>query len=254
MNEWRLNYINGKPFPKTIGFNGVQRYRIAAECNGYVLGVTEKGNCAVWSGGYHANGELREVSGGSYFTGVDFGSSPEKCFESAFALFAERASGGKVASVEETRLDVLKGMNENIDSVELDWNETLIAQGSKELGKTIRSVDYEHPSVSDVANRTEIKTYYEHDGNYFVVTQETDDLADVHSSSCESITFDDMINAFVDAKEYGDKFDEERGILHDSVSCHIFDEQLKDDVKQVYENREQSEELDLTQEQDRGRS
>ena len=107
MNEWRLNYINGKPFPKTIGFDGVQQYRIAAECNGYVLGVTEKGNCAVWSGGYHANGELREVSGGSYFTGVDFGSSPEKCFESAFALFAERASFGKVASVEETRAETV---------------------------------------------------------------------------------------------------------------------------------------------------
>lgn len=120
MNEWRLNYINGKPFSKTIGFNGVQQYRIAAECNGYVLGVTEKGNCAVWSGGYHANGELREVSGGSYFTGVEFGSSPEKCFESAFALFAERASGGKVADKEKTRAETLAELRENTDYDELD--------------------------------------------------------------------------------------------------------------------------------------
>ena len=120
MNEWRLNYINGKPFPDTRMFDGVHQYRIAAECNGYVLGVTEKGNCAVWSGGYHANGELREVSGGSYFTGVEFGSSPEKCFESAFALFAERASGGKVADKEVTRAETIAELRENADYEDLD--------------------------------------------------------------------------------------------------------------------------------------
>ena len=119
MNEWRLNYINGKPFPNTDYFDGVQNYRIAAECNGYVLGVTEKGNCAVWSGGYHANGELREVSGGTYFTG-GFGEDPEKLFDNAFAIFAYRASRGKVASVEQTRLDALKEFKEDIDDEKLD--------------------------------------------------------------------------------------------------------------------------------------
>jgi len=251
MNEWRLNYINGKPFPKTIGFDGVQQYRIAAECNGYVLGVTEKGNCAVWSGGYHANGELREVSGGSYFTGVDFGSSPEKCFESAFALFAERASFGKVASVEETRLDVLKEMNENTDSVELDLNKDLKEQGFEELGKIIRQVEYEHSY--DFGKSTDIKTYCRKNCDYYVITEETDELADISDKSYNKTTYNDMINAFVDAEKRGDKYYEEGNILQDCISCHIFDEQLKDDVKQAYENREQSEELDLTQQAERGR-
>ena len=111
----RQNWVNAKPFSNTDYFSGVQQYRIAAECNGYVLGVTEKGNCAVWSGSYSKNGELREVSGGSYFTGVEFGASPEKCFESAFALFAERASGGKVADKEETRAETLAELRENTD-------------------------------------------------------------------------------------------------------------------------------------------
>ena len=123
MNKWRLNYINGKPFPDTRMFDNVHQYRIAAECNGYVLAVTEKGNCAVWSGSYSENGELREVSGGSYFTGVEFGASPEKSFESAFALFAERASGGKVADKEETRAETLAELRENTDYDDLDLTE-----------------------------------------------------------------------------------------------------------------------------------
>ncbi|MBO5576620.1 MAG: hypothetical protein J5956_10060 [Ruminococcus sp.] len=129
MNEWRLNYINGKPFPNTDYFSGVQKYRIAAECNGYVLGTTEKGNCAVWSGSYNDNGELREVSGGNYFTGVEFGASPEKCFESAFALFAERASGGKVADKEATRAETLAELRENTDYDDLDLTEQNQSRG-----------------------------------------------------------------------------------------------------------------------------
>ena len=119
MNEWRLNYINGKPFPDTRMFDGVHQYRIAAECNGYVLGVTEKGNCAVWSGGYHANGELREVSGGTYFTG-GFGEDPEKLFDNAFAFFAERASGGKVADKEKTRVETIVELRVNDYDEDLD--------------------------------------------------------------------------------------------------------------------------------------
>jgi len=239
MNEWRLNYINGKPFPDTRMFDGVQQYRIAAECNGYVLGVTEKGDCAVWTGGYHVNGELREVSGGSYFIGLGFGSSPEKCFERAFALFAERASGGKVASVEETRLE------------ELDLNKDLKEQGFEELGKIIRQVEYEHSY--DFGKRTDIKTYCKKNCDYYVITEETDELADISDKSYNKTTYNDMINAFVDAEKRGDKYYEEGNILQDCISCHIFDEQLKDDVKQAYENREQSEELDLTQQAERGR-
>ena len=90
MNKWRLNYINGKPFPDTRMFDGVHQYRIAAECNGYVLGVTEKGNCAVWSGGYNANGELREVNGGTYFTGAEYGDDPQELFANAFACFNDK--------------------------------------------------------------------------------------------------------------------------------------------------------------------
>ena len=123
MNYTYINYKNAKPFPNTDYFSGVRQYRIAAECNGYVLGVTEKGNCAVWSGSYSENSELREVSGGSYFTGVEFGASPEKCFESAFALFAERASGGKVADKEETRTETLEEMRENTDYDDLELTE-----------------------------------------------------------------------------------------------------------------------------------
>lgn len=123
MNYTYINYKNAKPFPNTDYFSGVQKYRIAAECNGYVLGVTEKGNCAVWSGSYSENGELREVSGGNYFTGVEFGASPKKCFESAFALFAERASGGKVADKEVTRAETLAELRENTDYDDLDLTE-----------------------------------------------------------------------------------------------------------------------------------
>lgn len=235
MNEWRLNYINGKPFPKTIGFNGVQQYRIAAECNGYVLGVTEKGNCAVWSGGYHANGELREVSGGTYFTG-GFGEDPEKLFDNAFAFFADRASRGKVASVEQTRLDVLKEMNENIDNEELDLNKDLKEQGFKELGKIIREVDYEH--FDGLGTRTEIKTYCEKNFDCYVVTKTTDDFADVYDESYEKTTYNDMLNAFIDAKKHEDQFDEERSILSERISYKIFDGQLDFEVEAFSKDEE----------------
>lgn len=96
MFDYHRNYINATPFPDTIGFRGVQNYRIAAQLNGIVLGVTNNGNCAVWTGGYHANGELREVSGGHYFTGAEFGSDPEELYNAALSKFTDMAITGKV--------------------------------------------------------------------------------------------------------------------------------------------------------------
>lgn len=90
MFDYHRNYLNATPFPNTIGFRGVQDYRIAAQLNGVVFGVSDKGNCAVWTGGYHANGELREVSGGHYFTG----SAPEEQYNAALTQFTKMASTG----------------------------------------------------------------------------------------------------------------------------------------------------------------
>lgn len=96
MFDFHRNYLNAKPFPDTIGFRGVQNYRIAAQLNGVILGVSEKGNCAVWTGGYHTNGELREVSGGHYYTGAEYGSDPEELYNAALSKFTDMALTGKV--------------------------------------------------------------------------------------------------------------------------------------------------------------
>lgn len=87
MIDYKRNYINAQPFPDNAEFSGVQNYRIAAQLNGAVLGVSENGNCAVWTGGYDADGTLREVSGGHYFTGAEFGSDPEELYNAALDRF-----------------------------------------------------------------------------------------------------------------------------------------------------------------------
>jgi len=89
MDNWKKSYVNGKSFPKTKDFGGILQYRIAAECGGYVLGVTIKGDCAVWTGEYKENGELCGVCWGHYFTGADYGKNPNDLYADAFACFTE---------------------------------------------------------------------------------------------------------------------------------------------------------------------
>ena len=93
----RQNWVNAKPFPNKVGFEGLSSYKIVAECNGVVLGVTAKGDCAVWDGEYHANGELRGVSNGRYFTGAGYGDNPKDLFANAFACF--NLSSGTLNSI-----------------------------------------------------------------------------------------------------------------------------------------------------------
>lgn len=125
MFDYHRNYLNATPFPDAIGFRGVQKYRIAAQLNGVVLGVSEKGDCAVWTGGYHANGELREVSGGHYFTGAEFGSDPEQLYNAALAKFTTMAStdlqplvNNELMREEQEQKDLANDYSEVIDAVE----------------------------------------------------------------------------------------------------------------------------------------
>lgn len=92
MFDYKLNYINAQPFPDTVEFSGVQNYRIAAQLNGVVFGVTENGNCAVWTGSYDAEGKIREVRGGHYYTGAEFGSDPEELYYAALEKFTAMSS------------------------------------------------------------------------------------------------------------------------------------------------------------------